>query len=35
MMLEQWNSDGGTVEQRWWNTVTEMTEEWNNGNNDV
>ena len=29
-MLEQWNSDGGTVEQRWWNSVTEMTEEWNN-----
>ena len=24
------NIDGGTMEQRWWNSGTEMTEEWNN-----
>ena len=29
-MVEQWNNDGGTEEQRWWNTGTEMVEEWNN-----
>ena len=35
MMLEQWNSDGGTVEQKWWNSVTEVREEWNNDGGTV
>ena len=26
--VEQWNSDGGTVEQSWWNIVVEQ---WNIG----
>ena len=29
-MVEQWNNDGGTVEQICWNSGTEMVEEWNN-----
>ena len=28
-MLEQLNSDGGTVKQRWWNSGTVMVEQWN------
>ena len=28
-VVEQWNSDGGTVEQRWWNSGTVMVDEWN------
>ena len=27
-MVEQWNRDGRAVEQRWWNSGTEMVEEW-------
>ena len=36
-MVEQWNNDGGTVEQRWWNSGTMMVEQgnskllWNSG----
>ena len=29
-MVEQWNRDGGTVEQRWWNSETEIVEQWDN-----
>ena len=29
MMVEQWNSDGGTVEQSRWNSGTMMVEQWN------
>ena len=28
-MVEQWNSDGGTVEQCWWNRETVIVEQWN------
>ena len=28
-MAEQWNNDGGTVEERWWNSRTMMVEQWN------
>ena len=28
VMLEQWNRDGGTGEQKWWNSRTEMVEQW-------
>ena len=28
-MVEQWNNNGGTVEQRWENSGTEMGEQWN------
>ena len=27
VMLEQWNRDGGTGEQKWWNRGTEMVEQ--------
>ena len=27
-MVEQFNSYGGTVEQRWWNSGTLMAEPW-------
>ena len=30
-MVEQWNGDGGTVEQRWLNNGTEIVEQWNSG----
>ena len=30
VMLEQWNRDGGTREQKWWNSRTEMVEQLNN-----
>ena len=26
--MEQWNSDGGTVLQSWWNSGTMMVEQW-------
>ena len=26
-MVEQWNNEGGTVEQIWWNSGTEMVEQ--------
>ena len=26
---EQWNNDGGTVEQIWWNSGTMRVEQWN------
>ena len=29
MIVEQWNSDGGTVEQICWNSGTMMVEQWN------
>ena len=42
MIVEEWNIDCCTVEQRWrnrgtrcWNSGTEMKEEWNNGTNVV
>ena len=28
-MVEQWNNDGGKVEQRWWNSGTMMVEQRN------
>ena len=28
-MVEQWKSDGGTVEQRWWNSGPMMVDQWN------
>ena len=28
-MVEQWNSDGETVEQCWWNSATVIVEQWN------
>ena len=28
-MVEQWNRDGGSVEQRWWNRETVIVEQWN------
>ena len=30
LMVEQCNRDGGTVEQRLWNSTTELVEQWNN-----
>ena len=30
MILEQCNSDGGAVEEFWWNSRTVMVEQWNN-----
>ena len=27
-MVEQWKRDGGTKEQRWWNSGTMMVEQW-------
>ena len=29
MVVEQWNSDGQTEEQLWWNRGTVMVEQWN------
>ena len=29
VMVEQWNSVGGIVEQCWWNSGTVMVEQWN------
>ena len=26
-MVEQWNNDGGTQEQRWWNSGMEMEDQ--------
>ena len=34
-MVEQLNSDGGTVEQRWWKSGTMMVEEWNSDSGTV
>ena len=34
-MEEQWNSDGGTAEQLWWNRKTEKVEQWNNDGGTV
>ena len=34
-MVERWNDDGGTVEQRWWNSVTMMVEQWNGDGESV
>ena len=28
-MVEQRNSDSGTVKQRWWNSGKEVVEQWN------
>ena len=28
-MVEQWKSDGGTVEECWWNSGTVLVEQWN------
>ena len=27
-MVQQWDSDGGTVEQSWWNSGAMMVEQW-------
>ena len=29
-MVEQWNRDGATVEQRWWNSATVIMEQRDN-----
>ena len=34
-MVEQWNSNGGRVEQIWWNSGTMMVEQWNNDGGTV
>ena len=34
-MVDQWNNDGGTVEQTWWNSGTMMVEQWNNDGGTV
>ena len=42
-MVEQWNNDGGTVEQIWgnsgtveqWNSGTEMVDQWKNDGGTV
>ena len=34
-MVEQWSSDGGTVEQCWWNSETVIVEQWNSVVNSV
>ena len=34
-MLEQWNSDGGTVEKSWWNSGTVIVEQWNSDGGTV
>ena len=28
-MVDQWNNNGGTVEQIWWKSGTMMVEQWN------
>ena len=37
--MEQWNSDGGTVEQSWWNSGTvrwySVVEQWNSDGGTV
>ena len=35
MMVEEWNGDGGTMEQRWWNSETVMGEQWNSDGGTV
>ena len=27
-MVQQWNNDGGTEEQLWWNSGTMIVEQW-------
>ena len=34
-MVEQWNNDGGTVQQLWWHSGTEMVEQCNNDDGTV
>ena len=34
-MVEQWNNDGGTVEQIWWKSGTEMVDQWNSDGGTV
>ena len=34
-MVEHWNSDGGTVEQCWWNSETVIVEQWNSDRETV
>ena len=34
-MVEQWNNDGGTEEQLWWNSGKEMVGQWNNDGGTV
>ena len=33
--MEQRNNDGGTVEQIWWNSGTEMVDQWNSDGGTV
>ena len=35
MMVKEWNSDGGTEEQLWWNSGTEMVDQRNNDGGTV
>ena len=34
-MVQQWNNDGGTEEQLWWNSGTDMVEQLNNDGETV
>ena len=34
-MVEQWNRDGGTAEQLWRNSGTDIVEQWNNDGGTV
>ena len=34
-MVDQWKNDGGTEEQRWWKSETEMLEQWKNDGGTV
>ena len=33
--MEQWNNDGGTEEQTWWNSGTVMMDQWTNDRETV
>ena len=33
-MVEQWNSDGATLEQRWWNNGT-LEQRWLNNGTEI
>ena len=35
MMVEQWNNDGGTEKQFWWNSGTMMVEQRNSSGGTV
>ena len=35
MMVEQWNSESGTVYLWWWNSGREVVEQWHNDSGTV